>query len=124
MKCGLWSLRECCPIFAVDPQLLSCNVYATDTKSLEHVAPAQHGEDAMKTFSLPQLATELSMSQKAVRAKLRKAGYERPGTRWVWPTDMKAEIRAIAKGKKPAPVVAVKKSTKKPVVEKHVAAMH
>lgn len=74
----------------------------------------------MKTFSLPQLATELSMSQKAVRAKLRKAGYERPGTRWVWPVEMKAEIRAIAKGKKPTPVVAAKKTTKKAPAESRV----
>lgn len=61
----------------------------------------------MKTFSLPQLAAELDMSPKTCRANLRKSGYKRPGTRWVWPTDQKATIKAIARGKAP-PVVAKK----------------
>lgn len=64
----------------------------------------------MKTFSLPQLAAELDMSPKTCRANLRKKGYKRPGTRWVWPTEKKAEIKAVARGK--APPVVAKKTTK------------
>lgn len=70
----------------------------------------------MKTFTLPQLAAELSMSQKAVRAKLRKAGMKRPGTRWAWPVEKKAEIKAIIKGKKPA---AAKKPSKRAPMKEH-----
>lgn len=66
----------------------------------------------MKTFSLPQLAAELEMSPKACRANLRKAGYARPGTRWVWDISKKSEIKAIVRGKTP-PVVAKKVSTRK-----------
>lgn len=64
----------------------------------------------MKTFTLSQLAVELDLPQKAVRAKLRKAGHTKPGTRWTWPVEKKSEIKAIVKGK-PAPA---KKSAKKP----------
>lgn len=53
----------------------------------------------MKTFTLPQLAAELDMSPKTMRAILRKKGYKRPGTRWVWSTDRKAEIKAVVRGK-------------------------
>lgn len=60
----------------------------------------------MKTFTLPQLAEELSLSQKTARAILRKAGVKRPGTRWSWPMEKKAEIKALLRGKK----VAAKKS--------------
>lgn len=54
----------------------------------------------MKTFTLPQLAEELSLSPKTARAILRKAGVKRPGTRWSWPMEKKPEIKAMLKGKK------------------------
>lgn len=78
----------------------------------------------MKTFTLSQLAVELDMPQKAVRAKLRKAGHERPGTRWTWPVEMKSEIKAVVKGK-PAPAKkATKKGAKKAPKEAGVALHH
>ncbi len=74
----------------------------------------------MKTFSLPQLCTELDLSPKTARANLRKMGYKRPGTRWVWPIEKKSEIKAAIRGKS-LPVAAAKKSTRKRgVSEAHV----
>ncbi|MGE0366967.1 MAG: hypothetical protein AB7Q00_14665 [Phycisphaerales bacterium] len=63
---------------------------------------------AEKKHTLTVIAGELNMSTKTLRALLRKKGYKRPGTRWVFSTEEKAEIKALVK--KPAKKAA-KKST-------------
>lgn len=75
----------------------------------------------MKTFTLPQLAEEMSLSPKTARALLRKAGIKRPGTRWSWPIEKKSEVKAVLKGKK---VAAKKTTTRRSRGEGAAAHMH
>ena len=57
----------------------------------------------MKSFTLTSLARELEISAKRARSIMRSSGQVRPGPRWVFPLDRKAEIKALLKPKKKAP---------------------
>lgn len=48
-----------------------------------------------KTFTATQLASDMNLNPKKVRAILRKAGYQRPGTRWTFDNSEKSRIRAV-----------------------------
>lgn len=72
-------------------------------------------------FTLADLARELKLDPRDVRAKFRKANMVKPEGGWVFPNDKRAEITALVQGKKekapkatPAPVdPAPKKKAKK-----------
>lgn len=46
-----------------------------------------------KTFTATQIATELNLNPKKVRAILRKAGFQRNGTRWTFDVSERAKVR-------------------------------
>lgn len=72
----------------------------------------------MKTFTAPQLAREMKLPPKRVRAILRQNGIKRPGGRWEFPMSEKARFKAMVRGARKRATVARPRS---PVVAKRAA---
>lgn len=64
----------------------------------------------MKMISLSDIASEMALDPKTVRAILRRNGHQRPGTRWKWPVAEKSSVKSL-----------IRAGQRKPKKEKTVA---
>ncbi len=70
----------------------------------------QSPRNAEGTFTLADLARELKLDPRDVRAQFRKAEMVKPDGGWVFPEAKRDEIKALIKGEAPAKKVAPKKA--------------
>lgn len=97
----------------------------TEKKVVKKVKkPSNRNQDGF--FALADLARELKLDPRDIRAKFRKAKMEKPEGGWVFPNAEKAKILAIIKGEKvptePTPPKKVAKAPVKKTVKKTAAA--
>lgn len=79
-------------------------------KAKESKKPSHRNEDGF--FSLADLAREMKLDPRDVRAKFRKADLQKPEGGWVFPESKRSEIKAIIEGKKPPEPTPPKKVVK------------